>query len=232
VRRRSCACRPRGGMLIHAALRLGDSQIFLVDDMPEPREEGVGSPQLGGIPVTIHLFVEDVDVTIARAAAAGAKITMPTTRMFWGDRYSRLQVRVAVRACAVIASCGRIGSPSAGGIEWASSRRLHRRLAAAPEAMPPDRRGVGCGAVPRAPHGAYWRAQPSGAGHLRRRLGSPVALRRQLTRGARGNGHPGAAACCPRRKAGPPPAPGPPAPRADGSSLCPPPRRAACSARP
>jgi PhnB protein len=79
------------GLLIHAALRLGDSQIFLVDDMPEPREEGVGSPpQLGGTPVTIHLFVEDADATIARAAAAGAKVTMPPTDMFWGDRYGRI----------------------------------------------------------------------------------------------------------------------------------------------
>lgn len=79
------------GQLMHAAIRLGDSQVFLVDDMPEPREEGVGSPQtLGGTPVTIHLFVDDVDATMARAAAAGAKITLPPTDMFWGDRYGRL----------------------------------------------------------------------------------------------------------------------------------------------
>lgn len=79
------------GKLIHAAIRIGDSQVFLVDDMPEPREEGVGSPQaLGGTPVTIHLFVDDVDATMARAAAAGAKITMPPADMFWGDRYGRL----------------------------------------------------------------------------------------------------------------------------------------------
>lgn len=79
------------GKLIHAAIRIGDSQVFLVDDMPEPREEGVGSPQaLGGTPVTIHLFVDDVDATMARAAAAGAKITMPPADMFWGDRHGRL----------------------------------------------------------------------------------------------------------------------------------------------
>ena len=80
-----------GGMLAHAEIRLGDSKVFLVDEFPEPRGEGVGSPhQLGSTTVTIHLFVDDVDAAIQRASAAGAKITMPPTDMFWGDRYGRI----------------------------------------------------------------------------------------------------------------------------------------------
>ena len=79
------------GALMHAELRFGDSKIFLVDEFPEPREDGVGSPQqLGATTVTVHLFVDDVDAAIQRAAAAGAKVTLPPTDMFWGDRYGRI----------------------------------------------------------------------------------------------------------------------------------------------
>ena len=80
-----------GGVLMHAEIRIGDSRIFLVDEFPEPREEGIGSPrQIGATTVTIHLFVDDVDAAMQRASAAGAKITLPPTDMFWGDRYGRL----------------------------------------------------------------------------------------------------------------------------------------------
>ena len=80
-----------GGMLMHAEIRIGDSKIFLVDEFPEPHEEGVGSPQqVGATTVTIHLFVDDVDAAIERASAAGAKVTLPPTDMFWGDRYGRI----------------------------------------------------------------------------------------------------------------------------------------------
>ena len=80
-----------GGMLAHAEIRIGDSKLFLVDEFPEPRAEGIGSPQqIGGTAVTIHLFVDDVDAAIQRASAAGAKVTMPPADMFWGDRYGRI----------------------------------------------------------------------------------------------------------------------------------------------
>ena len=81
-----------GGLLMHCELKLGDSKVFLVDEFPEPGEEAIASPQqLGSTTVTVHLFVEDVDATIARAAAAGAKVTLPPTDMFWGDRYGRIR---------------------------------------------------------------------------------------------------------------------------------------------
>ncbi len=58
---------------------------MLVD---ENREWKALSPKtLGGTPVTIHLMVDDVDATHAKAAAAGARVVMPPTDMFWGDRY-------------------------------------------------------------------------------------------------------------------------------------------------
>ena len=51
----------------------------------------LGPKALNGSPVTIHYFVEDVDAVVAQAAAAGARITMPPTDMFWGDRYATLE---------------------------------------------------------------------------------------------------------------------------------------------
>ena len=76
------------GKIMHASIRIGDSTLFLVDEMPE---RGALDPKaLKGSPVTIHLYVEDVDAFAARAVAAGAKMTMPVADMFWGDRYGQL----------------------------------------------------------------------------------------------------------------------------------------------
>jgi PhnB protein len=76
------------GKLAHAMIRIGDSVVMLVDEFPE---RGALSPTaLKGSPVTIHLYVDDVDATVERAVKAGAKITMPVADMFWGDRYGQL----------------------------------------------------------------------------------------------------------------------------------------------
>ena len=73
------------GRLIHACVRIGDSQLFLVDEMPE--HGALGPQALKGTPVTLHLQVEDADAAFARAMRAGAMVTMPLADMFWGDRY-------------------------------------------------------------------------------------------------------------------------------------------------
>jgi PhnB protein len=77
------------GKLMHAAIRIGDSTVMLVDEMPE--WGAFGPKSLKGSPVTIHLYVQDVDASVARAVAAGAKITMPLDDMFWGDRYCKVE---------------------------------------------------------------------------------------------------------------------------------------------
>lgn len=77
------------GKLMHAMLHIGDSALMLVDEMRDCN--ALGPKALKGSPVTIHLYVEDVDACIERAVAAGAKITMPVQDMFWGDRYGRLE---------------------------------------------------------------------------------------------------------------------------------------------
>ena len=74
-----------GGALIHATLRIGNSMLMLADECPPM---GAFSPKkLGGTPVTIHLSVDDVDTSFARAVGAGATPQMPVKEMFWGARY-------------------------------------------------------------------------------------------------------------------------------------------------
>jgi PhnB protein len=77
------------GKLMHAMIRIGDSAVMLVDESPEMGM--LGPKSLKGTPVTIHLYVDDADGFVARAAKAGAKVTMPVDEMFWGDRYGRLE---------------------------------------------------------------------------------------------------------------------------------------------
>jgi uncharacterized glyoxalase superfamily protein PhnB len=70
------------GKLMHGAVRIGDSTVMLVDEMPE--HGSFGPKSLKGSPVTIHLYVPNADEFVAQAVAAGAKVTMPVTEMFWG----------------------------------------------------------------------------------------------------------------------------------------------------
>ena len=74
-----------GKSLMHAAIKIGDSRLFVVDEFPQMG--GLGPLSIGGTPVTIHVYVEDVDTVFDQAVAAGAKVRMPLADMFWGDRY-------------------------------------------------------------------------------------------------------------------------------------------------
>ena len=79
---------PDGRRLMHAAMRIGNSLLFLVDDFPEHcGGKSSTAKALGGSPVTIHHYVTDCDAAIKRAKDAGATVTMPPQDMFWGDRY-------------------------------------------------------------------------------------------------------------------------------------------------
>jgi len=74
------------GRIMHAEFKIGDSMIMLTEEIGPNR-----SPQsLGGTPVSIFLYVEDVDSVYNKAVAAGAKADMPPQDMFWGDRFGKL----------------------------------------------------------------------------------------------------------------------------------------------
>ncbi len=80
---------PESGVLLHAEVRVGDSVIMLAD---ENERWGTRSPRsLGGTPVAIHLYVEDVDVLAERAVAAGAEVLIPVADQYYGDRTGRLR---------------------------------------------------------------------------------------------------------------------------------------------
>jgi uncharacterized glyoxalase superfamily protein PhnB len=79
---------PDGKRLMHAAIRLGSSIVFLVDDFPEFCDGKSETPKaLQGTPVTLHRYVANCDAAIEKAQAAGATVVMPAMDMFWGDRY-------------------------------------------------------------------------------------------------------------------------------------------------
>ena len=76
------------GKVMHAELRIGNSPILLADEFPDMGYRSLQS--LGGSPVSILLYVADVDAQVARAIAAGAQETMPVADQFDGDRRGTL----------------------------------------------------------------------------------------------------------------------------------------------
>jgi PhnB protein len=78
-----------GGRIGHAELAIGKAQFFLAAEYPELGF--VGPKALGGTPVSISVFVEDVDELVARATAAGAELLRPVTDEFYGDRVASLR---------------------------------------------------------------------------------------------------------------------------------------------
>jgi uncharacterized glyoxalase superfamily protein PhnB len=76
------------GKLMHACIKIGDSAVMLADIMADC---GDGSLASKGGPIVLHLYVADADAFVKKAEAAGAKIIMPVTDMFWGDRYGQLE---------------------------------------------------------------------------------------------------------------------------------------------
>jgi PhnB protein len=77
------------GTVSHAELQLGDALIMLADEFPEL---GVRSPKaFGGSPVTLSVYVEDVDAVFERAVRAGAKVLRPLEDQFYGDRSGQFE---------------------------------------------------------------------------------------------------------------------------------------------
>jgi PhnB protein len=78
-----------GGKVGHAEIRIGDSTIMLADEFPDMGHKSPAS--LGGTPVSIMLYVEDVDAVAAQAVSAGAKITKEVKDQFYGDRLGTIE---------------------------------------------------------------------------------------------------------------------------------------------
>lgn len=77
------------GKVGHAELEIGTSVIMLADRFPD-----MGAPtpsMLGGSPVTLMVYVEDVDDVFAKAIGAGAKEISPVQDQFYGDRSGQFE---------------------------------------------------------------------------------------------------------------------------------------------
>lgn len=76
------------GKVGHAELEVGRAHFMLADEYPD---FGAISPvTLGGTPLSLHLYVDDVDAFVARASEAGATILRPARDEFYGDRTAML----------------------------------------------------------------------------------------------------------------------------------------------
>jgi PhnB protein len=81
-------CEPGSERLGHAELELGGARLLLADEYPD---FGALSPlTVGGTPVSLHLYVSDVDRTVKQAADAGATVLRPVKDEFFGDRTALL----------------------------------------------------------------------------------------------------------------------------------------------
>ncbi|MGH9969460.1 MAG: VOC family protein [Pyrinomonadaceae bacterium] len=77
------------GKVAHAEIKIGDSPIMLSDEHPEL---GYTSPTtLGGTPVSIMIYVDDVDTIFKQAIAAGGEQQKPVQDQFYGDRSGSLK---------------------------------------------------------------------------------------------------------------------------------------------
>jgi PhnB protein len=76
---------PDGTSIMHAELLYRDSRFFVHDEFPE---HGSFSPQtLHGSPVTLHIYVPNIDEIFEHALALGAQAVLPVANTFWGERY-------------------------------------------------------------------------------------------------------------------------------------------------
>jgi len=78
-----------GGRIGHAELEIGNSMIMVADEHPDM---GIRGPKsVGGTPVTVLVYVEDVDRAFERALKAGAKELRPVQNQFYGDRSGQFE---------------------------------------------------------------------------------------------------------------------------------------------
>jgi PhnB protein len=82
-------CITNEGMVGHAELEIGKARIMLSDEFPD--HDALSPQTIGGTPVMIHLYVEDVDAFTARAADAGLKVLRPVADQFYGDRGGKFE---------------------------------------------------------------------------------------------------------------------------------------------
>ena len=76
------------GKIAHAEMKIGEGLFMLADELPD---QGYRGPEaIGGTPVSLMFYVQDVDALFSRAVAAGAAVKQPLKNQFYGDRNGTL----------------------------------------------------------------------------------------------------------------------------------------------
>jgi len=79
------------GKVGHAELQIGDSRIMLADENPGMGQGHSSAATIGSSPVSLYLYIPDVDRVVERAVSAGAKVLKPVQDQFYGDRSGFIQ---------------------------------------------------------------------------------------------------------------------------------------------
>jgi len=79
------------GKVGHAELKIGDSRIMLADENPNMGQGYTSAATIGASPVSLYLYIPDVDSVVERAVSAGAKLLKPVEDQFYGDRSGFIQ---------------------------------------------------------------------------------------------------------------------------------------------
>lgn len=82
-------CIAHEGKIGHAELAIGEARIMLSDEFPD--HDALSPHTIGGTPVLIHLYVEDVDAFTRQAVGEGLKILRPVENQFYGDRGGKFE---------------------------------------------------------------------------------------------------------------------------------------------
>ena len=83
-----CFLEGPGGSVMHSEVRIGNSTIMIGEE--NPQWQMVSAETMGGSPISMHLYVEDVDATFQQALDAGCTPVAPLMDAFWGDRYGKV----------------------------------------------------------------------------------------------------------------------------------------------
>jgi PhnB protein len=79
------------GKIGHAELKIGDSHIMLADENPSMGPGHTSAATVGGSPVSLYVYLPNVDEVVKRATAEGAKLLKPVQDQFYGDRSGFIQ---------------------------------------------------------------------------------------------------------------------------------------------
>lgn len=80
-----------GKGVMHATIQIGNSILMMGDEMQGSENCSKSAETVGCSPISLYVYVEDVDAAFAQAVAAGGVATMPVADLFWGDRVGQIR---------------------------------------------------------------------------------------------------------------------------------------------